>query len=232
MSKGFVKLNRKMFDHPFWNEARVYSKAEAWIDLIRSARFEATQEIVNNKVIELFEGELPISRRYLEIRWNWGSTKVSNFLKMLEKLGMTNHRQTNGQTVLILCNYMEYNKAQTINEPQNKPTTNHRQTNDKPNIKNIRTKEIKEREEEFKKQVFSHTHFSQKILNDFFLYWTEKNSNGKKMKFEMQRTFDVSRRLKKWAENEKNWNKGKEQPKAKMLQSDELTQRMANYGRK
>lgn len=58
-SKGFIKLNRGFFDNFLWNEAREYSKAEAWIDLIQSARFEASTEIINGKVIELQKGEIP-----------------------------------------------------------------------------------------------------------------------------------------------------------------------------
>lgn len=71
MSKiGYIKIQRKMFDNFLWNETRVFSRAEAWIDLIQSARFEATQEVIQNKVVEVQRGELPISRRYLEKRWN------------------------------------------------------------------------------------------------------------------------------------------------------------------
>ena len=45
-----------------------------------------------------------------------------------------------------------------------------------------------------------------KIINEFCDYWTESNMSGSKMKFEMQKTFDVRRRLKKWIQNAKDWN--------------------------
>lgn len=42
-------------------------------------------------------------------------------------------------------------------------------------------------------------------VDAFIDYWTESNMGGSKMKFEMQKTFDVKRRLLKWFGNEKEW---------------------------
>lgn len=121
MSEGFIKLNRKYFDNFLWNEPRIYSKAEAWLDLIGSARFEASTEFVNGRVIDIQRGEIPVSRRFLEKRWGWGCTKVTNFLEILTKQGMINQRQYQEQTILILCRYDYYNDIQTSDKPQSKP---------------------------------------------------------------------------------------------------------------
>lgn len=43
--------------------------------------------------------------------------------------------------------------------------------------------------------------YGNEMLNNFYLYWTEKKPKGRKMLFEMQKTFDVSRRLKRWSDN-------------------------------
>lgn len=143
--KGFIRLSRGYFEDFLWNEARVYSRAEAWLDLIQMARFEASTEIINGKVIELQRGEIPVSRRFLELRWNWGSTKVSNFLDTLTKSGRINQQQPKGQTIIKLINYDVYNNTQTTDEPQNKPPTNHRQTTNKPPTnQNKEYKELKE----------------------------------------------------------------------------------------
>ena len=151
--KGFIKIQRKLFDNFLWNEARVFSKAEAWIDMIQSARFEATQEVIQNKVIELQKGELPASRRYLEKRWGWGGTKVTGFLKTLDKLGMIDQRISQGQTIINLSKYCEFQKKQSKDKPPNKPRANHEQTTSKPNIKNLRIKELED-DEESKKDVY------------------------------------------------------------------------------
>lgn len=43
--------------------------------------------------------------------------------------------------------------------------------------------------------------YSKDILNEFYLYWTEHGVNDKKMRFEKQTSFDVSRRLNNWLKN-------------------------------
>ena len=65
---------------------------------------------------------------------------------------------------------------------------------------------IEQREANFKKILLSIEKYSIGLRESFFLYWTEKNPNGKKMKFEMQKTFDIQRRLLTWSKNEKNFN--------------------------
>lgn len=65
----------------------------------------------------------------------------------------------------------------------------------------------KVKEEEFKKQVFSHDQYDNDLLTKFFNYWSEPNKTGKKMKFEMQQTFEIKRRLVTWSGNDFNTTK-------------------------
>jgi uncharacterized protein YdaU (DUF1376 family) len=44
----------------------------------------------------------------------------------------------------------------------------------------------------------------------FVSYWTELNSTGRKQKWEMQKTFEINRRLANWFSNYKNFNGGNE----------------------
>lgn len=140
MDQGYIKLHRKFFENTLWKEPREYSKAEAWLDLIQSARFESSQVILNGRVIEVQMSEVAASRRYLEKRWGWGSTKVNNFLDFLRKNQMITTKQTGGQTIITLCNYERYNGKKTREQTTDKPATNQWQTTDKP-------KEEKEKKE-------------------------------------------------------------------------------------
>ena len=45
MESGFIKLSRRFFSHEMWEAARTFSECEAWLDLIQSARFDATVTI-------------------------------------------------------------------------------------------------------------------------------------------------------------------------------------------
>lgn len=152
-NQGFIKLSRKYFDNFLWKEPRVYSKAEAWLDLICSARFEASTELINNRVIEVHRGEIPASRRFLEERWKWGSTKVANFIDILIKKGMINQRQDQGQTILILCKYDSYNDTQTSDKPPIEPVTNHQQTSGKPEANQRQTKDKEYKKERIKEDI-------------------------------------------------------------------------------
>lgn len=44
--------------------------------------------------------------------------------------------------------------------------------------------------------------YSNDLLNDFFRYWAESNRTFTKMRFEMQKTFQLDLRLKTWYNND------------------------------
>jgi len=83
---------------------------------------------------------------------------------------------------------------------------------------NVTVNDIINREADFKKSLQPHLEkYGKDLLNDFYLYWTEKNAKGKKMKFEMNKTFDVSRRLARWSKNNFNTNKNGKQQQQEQL---------------
>lgn len=49
--------------------------------------------------------------------------------------------------------------------------------------------------------------YSKEMLREFFDYWTEMNEGGAKMRFEMQRVFDIKKRLVTWKKNERGTRK-------------------------
>lgn len=53
--------------------------------------------------------------------------------------------------------------------------------------------------------------YAREMIRDFFDYWSEPNKSRTRMRFEMERTWDTSRRLAFWASRERNfkqWNNG------------------------
>lgn len=75
------------------------------------------------------------------------------------------------------------------------------------------TKNLEERRKEFQQSLIPFVEkYSKETVRAFFDSWSESNPNGKKMKFELQKTFDISLRLSKWKQNEIDWAKDK-QPK-------------------
>jgi len=62
---------------------------------------------------------------------------------------------------------------------------------------------LEQRFENFRETVLTYREqYSDDMLKAFFEYWTEKNERGYKMKFEKQETFDISKRLKRWNDND------------------------------
>lgn len=63
--------------------------------------------------------------------------------------------------------------------------------------------------------------YSREMLKEFYEYWTETNEGGKKFRREMQKTWNLKLRLKKWNDNN---NKFKSNGKSKIVDTDEFKQ--------
>ena len=115
MDEGFLRLSRRFFSNEMWNEARTFSSCEAWLDLIQSARFEATprKERIGGREISYSRGQYPASIRFLSQRWKWSEKKVRSFLVHLRKKGMITVECNQGMNLITLCKYEEYNPMGT-----------------------------------------------------------------------------------------------------------------------
>ena len=118
MDEGFLRLSRRFFSNEMWNEARTFSSCEAWLDLIQSARFEATprKESIGGREISYSRGQYPASIRFLSQRWKWSEKKVRSFLVHLRKKGMITVECNQGMNLITLCKYEEYNPMGTTKD--------------------------------------------------------------------------------------------------------------------
>ena len=67
---------------------------------------------------------------------------------------------------------------------------------------------IKKREIKFKSEVFEYLEkYSEEMLNKFCNYWTELNKSKTKMRFELERVFEISKRLATWSSRDNNFKK-------------------------
>ena len=83
------------------------------------------------------------------------------------------------------------------------------------------------RKEEFYKSLIPYVHkYGRDMIREFFDYWSELNRPGTKMRYELEKTWQTSRRLVTWASREKNFvdkgNNGNnhEQDKRRGLEAD------------
>ena len=61
---------------------------------------------------------------------------------------------------------------------------------------------IEQRKEKFRKELsFFTDKYSPYMIESFFDYWSEMNKSGTKMRFENEKTWELSKRLARWANN-------------------------------
>lgn len=155
-SKGFIKLDRNIFDHWIFQDAE---KFRAFVDLIQLARWKDEKLLIGNDVVTVPRGSYYTSELKLAERWSWSRKKTREFLKLLENEKMLTKKGTTKGTMLTIENYRFYQDEGTTkstskehqknNEGYIKGTSKEHQKNNegytKEEIKEI--KEIKEGEE-------------------------------------------------------------------------------------
>jgi hypothetical protein len=66
------------------------------------------------------------------------------------------------------------------------------------------------REEEFKKSLIPFLDaYGKEMIRQFYDYWRELSKSKTRMRWEMEKTWDLSLRLKKWQSNQDQFSKGK-----------------------
>ena len=70
----------------------------------------------------------------------------------------------------------------------------------------IKNNNYLQRRQFFEDLVYQITDISTDIKKEFCDYWTEPNKRQTKMRFEMQKTWDLNRRISTWCRNEKKFN--------------------------
>jgi len=191
---SFIKINRKIFDHWVFDDAWSF---KAWIDLIGMANYEPSQCIIKAQKFTIQRGELIRSMLTLSRRWNCSATKVRTFLLMLEEDGMVVVTNEKIATRIKIANYEDYQGFEAKQESQK---------NRKKIAEKSQKNTLEERKKVFRDMLSAFvTDNNREMCNDFFRYWTETSLKSEKMRFEMEKVFDIGRRLSTWARNEKKF---------------------------
>jgi len=79
---------------------------------------------------------------------------------------------------------------------------------------NVNDNVINKREYKFTLSVFEFKEsYPKEMLNKFINYWTEKNKSKTKMRWELEKTFEISKRLATWASRDNTFTKTDNAPK-------------------
>lgn len=79
---------------------------------------------------------------------------------------------------------------------------------------------INERKFNFKFLIWDLKEISIETKNEFFNYWSEANHSNTKMKFELEKTWDLQKRINRWILNSKKWTKPDQKSKVEMAISN------------
>ena len=113
MSKGWIKLHRQLQDHWLWKEKRVFSKAEAWLDLLMSANHSSNDIVIKNIILTCLPGQTLQSLETLSKHWGWSRSKVKRFLDLLSKRGKIETANETVTSRITICNWAIYQISET-----------------------------------------------------------------------------------------------------------------------
>lgn len=120
---GWVKVYREIQEHWLYKEKRVFSKYEAWFDMLLMASYKDTKFQLGNEIINQARGEIITSELKLMEKWNWSKCKLRNFLSLLESDGMITKTSDRKKTAINIVNYSKYQDTPTTERPIEDRTT-------------------------------------------------------------------------------------------------------------
>ena len=178
---GWIKIHRSITNHWLYTEKRVYSRLEAWYDIIMTVNYVDNKTVIKGRLYDVKRGGSTLSFESWGRRWNWDKSKVRRFFALLEKDKMIELKCDNTTTHLTVCNYDSYQGERNADETQ----TNRKRNSDKTNIRN---KELKEENtyRQFKHLSLSFDEFNKLCIEytkqqiDDILDQIENNANNKK----------------------------------------------------
>ena len=161
--------------------------------------------------------EKPIKTEVLKTQLKVGKrlNKVWDFLEEIGLVSSSNGETFNEQLLNFSEKYQikkektrekvaEWRKKQADTES----VTSYVPVSNPPKVKESKVNKIKEREIVFTQSVRAFD-YPKDMLDKFISYWTEPNTSGTKMLFELRPTWDTKRRLKTWADRTETEDKPK-----------------------
>jgi len=116
--QGWISLHRKIQENDLWKEPRVFSRAEAWIDILMEVQHDEKQSetMIKNVIITCDRGQSIKSIQTWAERWTWSVSMTRRFLHLLKREKMVLIENLRKTTRLTVCNYTTYQQKRISNE--------------------------------------------------------------------------------------------------------------------
>jgi hypothetical protein len=120
---GWIRLYRKLREHPFWRQRRRFSRAEAWLDLLMDAHWRDEDVMLGSRLVHVKRGQVLFSARKKAQAWRWSRNTSLDWFRFLEAHQMVSrevsHGPDGGYTLLTILNYDKYqNPADVVEEDE------------------------------------------------------------------------------------------------------------------
>ena len=180
--KGSIKLHRSIMSWEWYKEPNTM---RLFIHCLLKAQYQDSKF----KGLTIKRGSFITGRNVLGQELGLTPQQVRTILNKLKDTEEINISSTTRGTLIEVVNYESYQVSDTPIKP----------------ITKAPRKTIEEREIEFRDSLVEYVDkYGKAMIRAFFEYWTEKQPKGKKMRFEMQKVFDIKKRLVTWSS--KDWN--------------------------
>lgn len=223
MDGGWIKLHRKVLDNPLMNRPAYRS---VWIELLLRATHNEASVMFKGNRVKLKPGQFTSGAYQISASTGVPRGTVERILKTFkneEQIEIESDRQCSMITILKWNKY-QTSEEQSEERVRNDRGTSEERVRTKQECKNERMKENTGREivvanaptpteiasdffqnldqQELLVSAFSTKGIPEDILRKeiqkFIQYWTEPTRNGKRERWQLEKTFEVKRRLVTW----------------------------------
>ncbi|TYB78115.1 hypothetical protein ES676_02580 [Bizionia saleffrena] len=204
VNRGFIMLRRELVDWEWYTDLNT---CKVFLHCLVKVNYSSKKW--QGVVIE--KGEFITSYEKLATETGLTISKVRTALSKLELTKTIAVETTTIYTKIAILSLNDF-VAEVDSASNDKPNSTRfdkRLTNDSHTIDNqlattnTNNNIITNRKKIFREKVFALTKFNIKILESFFNYWSELNTEKTKMRFETEQFFEIEKRLNKWKANER-----------------------------
>ena len=198
---GWIKIHRRLTEWEWYTDVNTFK-------LFMHLLLKANHKDNSHRGQLVKRGQLITGRYKLSGETGLSERQVRTALDKLLATNEVTSKTTNKNSLITILNYDLYQNSES-ERPTERPAKS--PTNDQPpvhkqEVKNEKKKEdkdIKARQLAFKNSLWNKfkNDYNAKTIEAFYLYWTEHGDDDKKMRFEKEKSFSVSLRLKNWAKN-------------------------------
>lgn len=204
MYMGWIKVHRILMNKPIWLKSTPEQKA-ILITLLMLANHEQAEWEWFGQKFKVNPGQFITSLETIKNYTGKGISiqNVRSALNRFQKLEFLTNKSTKTGRLITILNWDSYQITKDEhNKEANKQVTKTQQRGNKEVTSNKNN--INERKKEFKKIILQYIdEFPYQMLQEFFDYWSESNKSQTKMKWESEKTWELYKRLLRWAKNSK-----------------------------